>query len=253
MTQDVERMGPPGSRPQAPDRQIRQPTTPAKKWWRRPWIIPLMLVVAAYLQYQLRPFADLKESTAPIPPHPGFSLYYPVLLVHILGGTTAMITVCFQVWPWLRVHHPAIHRVVGRVYVVAAVVGGLAGLTIVRFAPQSGQIGVSMVTLLWMATTLTGFWMARRGRFVEHRRFMLYSFAIVINNFWGVALLELTTHMHIDLALTYFLEGARWVGWIVNLMVMQWWLYHTADRPLELPPGREPRPGIGAESVPTGA
>ena len=31
------------------------------------------------------------------------------------------------------------------------------------------------------------------------------------------------------------LEAARWVGWVANLMLVQWWLYHTEGRHLGQP------------------
>jgi uncharacterized membrane protein len=219
VTQNTQEVGAPA----------REPGGPAPlAWWMRPWVIPLGIAVISYLIYQLRPYVNLNQSTAPLPPHQGFSLYYDFLLVHISCATVAMSTVAFQLWPWLRRRHPRIHRTVGRIYVFTALPAAIAALVIVRFAPPAGKVGVTMATLLWMGTTTTGFVMARRKRYVEHRRFMLYSFAIVVNNFWGVVIVQAGLHAPFHIDLTYLLESARWVGWTVNLMIVQWWLYRTA-------------------------
>jgi uncharacterized membrane protein YozB (DUF420 family) len=210
-------------------------TAVPRPWWRRPWMIPLALVVAGYLVYQVSPFAGLDERTAPTPPHDGFPAYYPILMVHILCGILAMVTVCLQVWPWLRAHHPAVHRGSGRVYVVAALIGGVTGLVLVRFAPPVGQIGVALATLTWLVTTLTGFVMARRRKYALHRRFMLYSFAVVMNNVWGVIIVYTGMHVSAEIDFNYLIEAARWVGWVGNLMLVQWWLYRTARRPAPKP------------------
>ncbi|HEX4812616.1 MAG TPA: DUF2306 domain-containing protein [Nonomuraea sp.] len=211
------------------------PERPGPRWWRRPWIIPLALVVAGFLYYQVGPFAraGANESLAPIPPHDGFPPYYPLLWGHIVFGTVAMVTVVLQVWPRLRVRRPAVHRWSGRVYVVSALVCGVIGLILVRFAPPVGQIGVSMATTLWLATTITGYVLVRRGNYALHRRFMLYSFAIVMNNVWGIVIVNVGLVNQVQIL--YLIEAARWVGWVGNLMLVQWWLYHTADRPIELP------------------
>ncbi|MER7012743.1 DUF2306 domain-containing protein [Saccharopolyspora sp. NPDC000359] len=199
-------------------------------WWRRPWIIPLALVVAAYLVYQLSPFRHLDESTAPLPPHDGFPLYFPILLVHMFFATVSMITVVLQVWPWLRIKHPRAHRISGRCYVVAVLIAGVTGLIIVPFAPIPGQVGVIAATVTWMAVTAMAFVRARQRQFVRHRRLMLYSFAIVMNNVWGVILGRVGLSMTDVIDIQYVQEGVRWLGWVGNLMLVQWWIYRTGDR-----------------------
>ncbi|WP_024875091.1 DUF2306 domain-containing protein [Saccharomonospora piscinae] len=199
-------------------------------WWRRPWIIPLALVVLGFLFFQLSPFRELNEATAPIPPHDGFPAYFPILLTHMFFGTVAMITVVLQLWPWLRRNHPKVHRISGRFYVVSTLISGCLGLIIVPFAPIVGQIGVSMATITWMAVTTMAFVRARQGQFVKHRRLMLYSFAIVMNNVWGLLLGRIGFTMLDVIDLLYIQEGVRWLGWVGNLMLVQWWIYRTEDR-----------------------
>ncbi|WP_248965392.1 DUF2306 domain-containing protein [Sphaerisporangium perillae] len=242
MTLDTDKAGvptgladPPAGRPQAPAVTSRTP----KSWWRRPWIIPLMAIVAIYLVYQVSPYVP--ESKAPVPPHDGFPAYYPLLVVHMVAGTLAIVAACFQVWPWLRKRHPAIHRASGRVYVLGAVVGGIIGLILVRFAPAVGQIGVSAATTLWIVFTVTAVVYARKRRYDLHRRFMLYSFAIIMNNIWGVLIVNVLMRMPFEVGFTYMLEAARWTGWIFNLILVQWWLYHTEGRDVGLPGRRAER------------
>ncbi|WP_424530123.1 DUF2306 domain-containing protein [Sphaerisporangium viridialbum] len=231
MTLDTHSGAP--ARPAEPERPPAPTSSTSPRFWRRPWIIPLLLVVVGFIVYQVTPYVP--ERTAPTPPHDGFPAYYPLLVVHMITGTLAMVTAVFQVWPWLRKRHPAVHRALGRVYVVSALVGGVIGLIIVRFAPPVGQIGVAASTTLWIATTAAAYVMAVRKRYDLHRRFMLYSFAIVMNNIWGVLIVNVLMRLPFEVGFTYMLEGARWIGWVVNLMLVQWWLYHTAGRPLDIP------------------
>ncbi|GAB3473526.1 DUF2306 domain-containing protein [Amycolatopsis cihanbeyliensis] len=225
MTQNVDAVAATGGRATGP---TNRPTRPV--WWRRPWIIPLALVVLAFLVYQLSPFRELNEETAPLPPHDGFPLYFPLLLIHMFFGTVAMITVVLQLWPWLRANHPRVHRISGRFYVVSALIGGCTGLVIVPFAPVVGQVGVSMATITWMAVTTMAFIRARQRQFAKHRRLMLYSFAIVMNNVWGVILGRIGLSMTDVIDINYVQETVRWVGWVGNLMLVQWWIYRTEDR-----------------------
>jgi uncharacterized membrane protein YozB (DUF420 family) len=208
-------------------------------FWRRPWIIPLWAVTAAFLWLQAGPFVGTPEAEAPIPPHDGFAAYYPLLITHIALGTVAMVTCCLQVWPWLRRRHPAVHRVSGRIYVPATVISGVIALIILPFAPVVGQVGAFMSTSLWIITTLVGFWAVRTGRYALHRRFMLYSFALVMNNVWGLTMARIIFGFEFDIDFVYLGEAARWVGWVVNLMLVQWFLYRTMDRPVEGPARRQ--------------
>ncbi|MER6949845.1 DUF2306 domain-containing protein [Nonomuraea sp. NPDC000554] len=224
--------------PDQPSRPAGATQREGTPFWRRPWIIPLWLVTAAFLYLQAGPFVGTPEAEAQIPAHDGFAAYYPLLITHISLGTVAMVACCLQVWPWMRRRHPAVHRVMGRIYVPATLVSGVCGLVIIPFAPVVGQIGAFMSTTLWIITTLVGFWAVRTGRYVLHRRFMLYSFALVMNNVWGLTMAKIIIGFGIKIDFTYLGEAARWVGWVVDLMLVQWFLYRTAKQPVEAPARR---------------
>lgn len=233
MTQNIERAPVLEEWPEEPTPPKNVATRPAPpRWYRRPWVIPLALVVLGFLVYQLSPFRALDEATAPLPPHEGYPLYWPSLLAHMAFGTIAMVTVVLQLWPWLRRNHPKVHRISGRFYIVSTLISGVLALSIVGFTPPLGQIGVSFATLTWMFTTTMAYIRVRQRRYAAHRRWMLYSFAVVMNNVWGVLIVR--TGMSwpggpIDFV--YLVEAARWVGWVVNLMLVQAWLNHTQKRP----------------------
>ncbi|MFC4533305.1 DUF2306 domain-containing protein [Sphaerisporangium dianthi] len=241
MTLDTDKAGVPTGLADPPARpQAQAPASrPSKSWWRRPWIAPLLVIVVTYLVYQISPYVP--ESKAPTPPHDGFPAYYPLLVVHMVCGTVAIVTACFQVWPWLRKKHPAVHRVSGRLYALGAVVGGIIGLILVPFAPPVGQIGVAAATSLWIIFTVTAVVYARKRRFDLHRRFMLYSFAIIMNNIWGVLIVNVLMRLPFEVGFTYMLEAARWTGWVFNLILVQMWLYHTEGRKIGVPGPRAER------------
>lgn len=201
---------------------------PAKPFWRRPWILPLAVVVLAYLYLQFKPVVGVPEDQILLPPHANFPPYFPLLITHMSGGTLAMLTMVLLLWPWLRENRPRWHRVAGRIYVTGSVIGGSAGLVIVWFAPQSGKLGGVCMLTFWVATTLRAYVAAVRGNHVVHRRFMLYSFAVVANNFWAFGAFLLVQALHIPVATTYLLEFERWLPWVGNVMLVQWWLYRTA-------------------------
>jgi uncharacterized membrane protein len=222
---------------------------PARKpFWRRPWIIPLAVVVVYYIYTQASPFVGVPEDQAPLQPHEGFPAYYPLLSAHIAGGTVAMLTMVLQVWPWLRVHHPRIHRVSGRLYVISAVVSSCLALAIVWFAPTPGKVGALCLDITWLVTTVAAYRAVRRRDFEKHRRYMLYSFAVAANNMWAAYSAMVIQALVIPIDPVIFQESARWVPWVGNLMLVQWWLYRTARRKTQSSPG--PAETIPAATLP---
>ena len=201
----------------------------AKPLWRRPWVGPLAVAVLVFLYLAFKPFVGVPESQAPLPPHDGFPLYYPLLVIHMIGGTVTMLTMVLQVWPWLRQHHPKVHRLSGRIYFVSMLISASMGLIVLWWAPQPGKLGALCSLVFWLATTIAGYRAIRRRDVVKHRRYMLYSFAIAANN-WGFFVLLGILSLGIQFDIAYYQEGARWIPWIGNLMLVQWWLQRTTRR-----------------------
>jgi hypothetical protein len=98
-----------------------------------------------------------------------------------------------------------------------------------------GQSGNTVTGLLWLSSTIAGYRMARQRRYAEHRKYMIYSFALCYQLLWGRVLYyvlpwvghPLATDLH---AQVLFLETASWIGFTMNLLLAQWWLEHTAKR-----------------------
>jgi uncharacterized membrane protein len=163
---------------------------------------------------------------------------------HILFGSIAIITCSMQVWPWLRRHHPKVHRISGRIYVFAGVVpSGIFALvvSVMSVIGPQGKIGNLLAASLWIAFTFAGLVAARRRRFQEHRRWMIRSFAlctsIVLNRVWFVlivvALLPFQEGYYagdMDALIEDAAVASIWISWIANLMIAQWWLDRKPKR-----------------------
>jgi uncharacterized membrane protein len=216
----------------------------ATPWWRRPWTYPLGLIVTVFLVFSLPPYLGLNPARSRIPAPEGAGWYYPALVTHIGFATIAMVTCALQIWPWLRQKHPLVHRRTGRVYVFAgAIPASIAGFTIALAAPFGPVGAVSNVLLaaLWFGCTVQGFRMARARRFGEHRRWMVRSFAlcmsIISNRIWAVVWVMVlaprleTTFGGSEIALTQAIAGlTAWTGWVVPLLVAEWWLGRSRRR-----------------------
>jgi hypothetical protein len=226
-----------------PPRQRPGPSHPS--WWRRPWILPLFLFSFVFLAFSVPPYVSLDPANARLAVPESPSWYYPVLVIHVFGGTLITLLVILQVWPWVRARHPAVHRWSGRVYVLAGLpLVGLPAMLIAPFseAGVSAQVSSFVWAVLWSAFTVLGYAMARRRRFARHREWMLRSFVLV----YGIALNRV---LHILLvmimaprvdsvyggdveAMSLELGAASgFLSWILPLLFVEWWLkYHKPRR-----------------------
>jgi hypothetical protein len=83
-------------------------------------------------------------------------------------------------------------------------------------------------------TTLAGFRAIRQRRYADHRRWMLrsvaLSFSIVANRVWVVILFavfvpDIYTGAAADpVAMDQAVGVSTWISWVVNLLIVQWWL-----------------------------
>ena len=226
----TDELSPPTARPAEPRDRPRTPL------WRRPWVVPLALVTVVFVAFSLPPYLTLDPAQArlqPIPPFPGF---YPLLVTHIFLGSVVLLAACLQVWPWLRQNHPRVHRISGRIYVAAALP---ASVCVMVVAPMTlhganAQVANTILAVLWFGTTLAGFRAVRQRRYLDHRRWMLRSFAltfsIVANRLWLMVLFavfvpELFPGAEVDpAALEQAIGVSTWISWVVNLLIVQWWL-----------------------------
>lgn len=187
--------------------------------------------------------------------------FYPALVLHIGFGAVALVTAVLQVWPWLRRHHPAVHRWSGRVYLFGGVFpGSVAAFGVAPFSVSGGvtaNVANTMLVILWLLTGIAGYRAALRRRYAEHREWMVrnvaLTFSIVLNRFWSTLCVVLfvpgaITGGELDpVALDQAVGAAAWLSWVVNLLVVEWWLHRTRNR------RGTPAPAVGSGGRPEGS
>lgn len=153
-------------------------------WWRRPWIAPLMFVCAAFLAFSVPPYVTGNPENSRLPIPEGNPVYFWLLTAHVMFGTIAMTTGCFQIWPAFRARYRRGHRITGRVYVFAGVLpAGLLGFYIGWYTDAGPSVRVANLvgSALWLMFTYAAFRAARQKRFDAHRRWMSRSFALAMS------------------------------------------------------------------------
>lgn len=105
---------------------------------------------------------------------------FGVLTVHAGFALTALTLGPLQFLKGLRTRRPWLHRWMGRTYVLACLIAGAAGL-VLAFGATTGPVstaGFGLLALAWLYTTGRAWSLAHARRFVEHRRWMIRSFAL---------------------------------------------------------------------------
>lgn len=209
------------------------PAETRPRWWRRPWVAPLALVVAVFLAYSVPPYLTLDPARSRVPAPTGFAAHYGFLVAHIAFGTVAIVCVILQVWPWLRRTHPVAHRRIGRVYVFAgAMPSAVMAATVGAVSPFGAVVGALDVAaaLLWLGFTVAGWRAIRQRRYGDHRKWMIRSFAMCMNTLMSRALspvgflLVLPRGLDKETTILNAATVSAALSVLLLLLLSQWWL-----------------------------
>ncbi|MCB1692974.1 MAG: DUF2306 domain-containing protein [Pseudomonadales bacterium] len=158
--------------------------------------------------------------------------HYPVTsTMHVLGGATVLLLGGFQFWGGLRRSFPALHRNMGRVYLVFVLVGGIGGLLI---APKSdggvsAHVGFGLLAVIWLFSGLQAYLAIRRGDVATHRAWMIRNFSLTFGAVTLRVYLGAMTAFGIPFEEAY--PTVAWVSWVPNLILVEWYLaLFTASR-----------------------
>ena len=137
---------------------------------------------------------------------------------HIIPGGIAMLTGWTQFSQRIRNKRVNIHRLLGKIYVVAGLIAGCAGFAI-AWAATGGLVsktGFATLGVLWITSTLGAYLHIRAGRVDQHEKWMIYSYALCF------AAVTLRLYLPILISITGdFIPAYRivaWLCWVPNLV-----------------------------------
>lgn len=142
---------------------------------------------------------------------------------HIIFGGLTLLVGWVQFSPRLRRINLPLHRNIGKVYVVSALLSGLAGIGIGTQATggRAAALGFMSLGVVWVYTTFTAYRHIRAGRVTAHQKMMVYSYAAC----FGAVMLRLWMPFLIavfgDFIKAY--QVVAWLCWVPNLGVA-WWV-----------------------------
>lgn len=200
----------------------RRTAWPARVGW-----LVLTLLCLGVAAYSARYLLDPPRTPAQALGNP---LGVPWLVIHVAGAVTALVVGSVQFLPRLRHSARPPHRWTGRVYVVGCLLGGAAGLVLASgsFAGPIASVGFGALAVTWIGVTVLGWRAAVQGRFADHRRWMIRS--------WALTLAAVTLRLYLPLVMILDLPFLPWyraisfLAWVPNLIAAEFWLRRTASK-----------------------
>jgi len=159
----------------------------------------------------------------------GFTQHRLLTMIHMAPGLLFMLLGPFQFMRGLRNRRPALHRWMGRIFLVS---GLIVGITALVMSPQMAiggatETAATMVFATLLLVSLTQAYVAiRRREIARHREWMIRAFAIglavstvrpIVGVFFATrAITHLTAHD--------FFGIAFWLGFTLHLVGAEVWI-----------------------------
>jgi hypothetical protein len=148
-----------------------------------------------------------------------------VLMIHAAAAGIALLIGPLQFLEPIRRRARGVHRWIGRVYLAACMVGGIAGGLLASFT-AAGPIAASgflVLALLWLWVNAFGWRAAAIQRdYAAHKEWMVRSFALT----FGAVTLRLylipSQIAGIDFVTAY--QWIAWLAWVPNIAIAEWWI-----------------------------
>lgn len=142
---------------------------------------------------------------------------------HIGFGAISMLVGWTQFSSKLRKKNISLHRLLGKIYVIAVLLSGVAGLYLSFYATGGmvASFGFGTMAVLWLATTFMAFLTIKKGEIDAHKNWMIRSYALC----WAAVTLRLwlpglQAFGGMEFISAYLLVS--WLCWVPNLAVAEW-------------------------------
>ncbi len=160
---------------------VAPPPSSSSTRWPKSLALAIVLLIAAwfvlryvfhyYLNYNQAAFASSAAN------------YWPMrgwLLLHISSGMVALLTGPWQFSRRLRQRYLQLHRVSGRVYVIAVLCGCTAAFRLAIGTTFGKAWGFGLVSLAfaWATTTLMAYYAVRQRQISIHKEWMIRSYVV---------------------------------------------------------------------------
>ncbi|MDF1507319.1 DUF2306 domain-containing protein [Robertmurraya sp. DFI.2.37] len=145
-----------------------------------------------------------------------------MIRIHILLAVLSLLTGPLGVLKKIRIKSLSFHRWNGRLYVISIILNFIPGVYVSFFATGGwlSILGFLILNILWLGTTVLGYWYIKGRKVTLHRQWMLRSFFLSFANMTIYIVVAIAHHViHIPYGTSYTL--AVWLCWLLNLIAAE--------------------------------
>lgn len=149
--------------------------------------------------------------------------------IHVVTSCLCLVAGFTQFSTRFLKKYPHLHRSIGIGYVLVILVfSGPSGFIMSIYANGGpiSQAAFLILSTLWLLFTYLGYFYARKGDIINHRKFMIRSYALTLSALtlraWKFAIVLAFRPQPMDV---YMLVA--WLGWIPNLLFAEWYIRKT--------------------------
>jgi uncharacterized membrane protein YozB (DUF420 family) len=144
------------------------------------------------------------------------------LLLHISGGTLALLCGPWQFWTGFRARYLNVHRWMGRLFLLGVVMGSIGAFRMSVDSAFGWAFGVSLFVLAtaWLTSAAMAYYAIRRRRVDVHKDWMLRAYIITFGFVMFRILDEYSPLAHLQPA-TDRIVIVAWLCWTVPLLISE--------------------------------
>ena len=184
---------------------------------------PVFFLIVIRMSWGIGKYVTTDLEDLPFPQVLNYIPILPIILTHGFFGVLALLTGPFS---FLLSKYPRAkkyHRVLGKLYLIAVLIGGLTG--IIMSARAYGGIipkaGFLILSLLWLYTAFQAFTTARAKNISMHKIWMIRNYALTFSAVMLRQYIGLMLMAGLDYDLVY--PVAAWLSWVPQLLIIEFW------------------------------
>jgi uncharacterized membrane protein len=183
--------------------------------------LTILLFASIIALTSLRYFVLTPEAAIGQPLGDRFAEYINALRIHIAGSSLALFLGVWNFWGKSRDRYLSLHRWLGRLYLLAVLVGGTSGfyLGLTAFGGLPTRTGFVLLAAFWLTTGMMAFWRVRQGDLLSHREWMIRNYGLTLA---AVTLrLWLPAFLALDFSFVEAYATIAWLSWVPNLLISE--------------------------------